>query len=151
EGDRFDLFFEEEWKKWLKEELAAGAARAGAWRAALAKADLRDMKEAARALASPLVDLEQASKRPEIKKAAGAWKAEMEKLRAANGVPAKAAAFQLKVEAIENIFSLAEKGKPGEEELLEILAGWNGDAPKSWEDGASRRKLKDLTACAKAL
>ena len=57
DGTRFYEHFNHEWDQWVQRELDVGGSRHGAWRQALARYSLDDLKELARALTDELLPL----------------------------------------------------------------------------------------------
>jgi ATP-dependent helicase/nuclease subunit A len=134
--------FEDMWTRWLGRELALTSKTGKRWQELLALVSLDDLKDLARGVASPEVELDNLKKREDLRLYARNWKQELDSLLNNNAVSERAHATGPRLKALQNVFTEAIGGRKLQEADLEAIQKLK--APDAWPDeaaGALRRLI----------
>jgi ATP-dependent helicase/nuclease subunit A len=96
--------FEDMWTRWLGRELALTSKTGKRWQELLALVSLDDLKDLARGVASPEVELDNLKKREDLRLYARNWKQELDSLLNNNAVSERAHATGPRLKALQNVF-----------------------------------------------
>ena len=152
DGSIQEMVFEEEWSRWLSEELNENAQRGPVWTDILQRVELDDIRELAGRMVSPLVDLTAVRSRTDQSAAASRWVKEATILLNQNPIPARATSFKPFMESVLGVLEAVATGEAVSRADLERLERFHGDLPSSWKkEPALEDKGRKLISFARAI
>lgn len=157
EGEITDEMFDQEWRQWLKDELRTGAGRISLWATILKHVEVPDLKDLARALASPQVDPSNLKSNVDLEELIRAGLKEIQLLKRACYRSDDKTMFSEAFLTLENVFAQALAKEKISETLRTALEECDfSRPPKGWGETAEdkariKKSLKDLRGTALGL